>query len=121
MKKTNLSISPTNIAINYSAHRVITVQYSILKFGRKLKYRRICSSVKIYYRGFCNQFEKFVFGRLHKIFKSGQWKTKSSIVRSWLCLTLTYFRLKYQKITLIFKILHFDNGTSNFNKFWNIV
>ena len=33
----------------------------------------------------------------------------------------TYFRLKYQKITLIFKIFHFDNGTSNFNKFWNIV
>ena len=33
----------------------------------------------------------------------------------------TYFRLKYQKITLIFKILYFDNGTSNFNKFWNIV
>ena len=33
----------------------------------------------------------------------------------------TYFRLKYQKISLIFRILYFDNGTSNFNKFWNIV
>ena len=36
-------------------------------------------------------------------------------------LHMTYFRLKYQKITLIFKILYFHNGTSNCNKFWNIV
>ena len=70
-----LSISPTNIAINYSAHRVIIVEYSILKVGRKLKYRKIYSSVKIYHRGFSNQFEKLVFGGLHKIFTSGHWNT----------------------------------------------
>ena len=38
-KETNFSKSPTNIAINYSARRVISIQYSILEVGRKLKYR----------------------------------------------------------------------------------
>ena len=33
---TNISILPTNIAINYSSHRVISVQNSIPKVGRKL-------------------------------------------------------------------------------------
>ena len=51
-KKTNFSISPTNLAINYSAHRLISVHYSLLEVGRKLKYRRIYSSVKFYHRGF---------------------------------------------------------------------
>ena len=78
-KETNFSKSPTNIAINYSACRVISIQYSILEVGRKLKYRRIYSSVKIYHRGFSNQFEKLVPGGLHKIFPSGHWKTQSSI------------------------------------------
>ena len=51
----------------------------ILKVGRKLKYRRIYSSVKIYHTGFSNQFEKLVFGRIHKIFTSSHWKTQTSI------------------------------------------
>ena len=78
-KETNFSKSPTNIAINYSARRVIFIQYSILEVGRKLKYRRIYGSVKFYHRGFSNQFEKLVPGGLHKIFPSGHWKTQSSI------------------------------------------
>ena len=65
--------------MNHSACRVISIQYSILKVGRKLKYRRIYSSVKIYHRGFSNQFEKLVPGGLHKIFPSGHWKTQKGI------------------------------------------
>ena len=76
-KETNLSKSPTNIAINYSAREVISIQHSILVVGRKLKYRRIYSSVKFYHRGFSNQFKKLVLGGLHKIFPSGHWKTQS--------------------------------------------
>ena len=41
--------------------------------------------------------------------------------RVWASRYMTYSCLKYQKITLIFKTLYFDNGTINFNKFWNIV
>ena len=70
-KETHFSKSPTNIAINYSICRVISIQYSILEVGRKLKYRIIYSSVKIHHRGFSEQFEKLVPGGLHKIFPSG--------------------------------------------------
>ena len=77
-RERNFRISSTNIAIYYTTRRIIFVSYIILKVGCKLKYCSIDSSVEIYHRGFSNQFEKLVFGRLHKIFPSGHWKTQSS-------------------------------------------
>ena len=67
----------------------------------------------------CNAFTKFDV--LELLIQRVNTHNPVSVICLNECWLKTYFLLKYQKITLIFKILYFNNGTSNFNKFWNIV
>ena len=86
-KETNSSKSPTNIAINYSARGVISIQYSILEVGRKLKYRRIYSSVKFYHRVSLISLRNWYLVDCTKYSRLGIGRRRAAYLRSWLCST----------------------------------